>query len=109
MGYTPKSPPPGKPEFQDLYDYIQGELQSISQAFGGTDALDLRTTSREPKRPREGMIVEADGTSWDPGAGAGTYKFVNGVWTKFGNASHTHVMSDVTDAGDLAVDRKSVV
>lgn len=102
MPYTPNPPPRSDPKLSDLYDYLDQELKAIAQSMTATEALDLRTTSREPKRPREGMIAEADGTTWDPGQGAGTYKFVGGVWVKFGNAAHTHVLTDVTDAGDLA-------
>lgn len=102
MTYSPGPAPKGPPEFADFYRYVESELAAISQTLKDTDALDLRTTSKEPKRPRDGMIVDADGTSWDPGAGAGTYKYQNGLWVKFGDAAHTHVMADVTDAGDLA-------
>jgi hypothetical protein len=34
MTYSPKPPPPRKgPEFQDIYDYIDSELQSLSRAL----------------------------------------------------------------------------
>lgn len=102
MPYTPKPPPRTKPEFQDLYDYIEQELQSISRELLGSSELELRTTAKEPVRPREGMIVQADGTDWDPGEGAGTYKYENGAWVKFGDADHVHTLADVTDAGALA-------
>lgn len=102
MPYTPKPPPRTKPEFQDLYDYIEQELQSISRELLETPALELRTTAKAPARPREGMIVRADGTDWDPGEGAGTYKYEGGVWVKFGDADHVHTLTDITDAGALA-------
>jgi len=102
MPYTPKPPPRTKPEFQDLYDYIEQELQSISRELLETGQLELRTTNSEPIRPREGMIAQADGTNWDPGEGAGTYKYEAGNWVKFGDASHVHTLVDITDAGALA-------
>lgn len=102
MPYTPKPPPRTRPEFQELYDYIEQELQGISRELLGTSELELRTTSREPARPREGMIVQADGTTWDPGEGAGTYKYEAGVWKRFGDADHVHTLVDITDAGTLA-------
>lgn len=35
----------------------------------------------EPKA-QEGMIAWADGVNWDPGAGAGLYHRMEGVWNK---------------------------
>lgn len=37
-----------------------------------------------PVNPEEGMIVRADGTSWDPGSGRGFYGYDNGSWTFLG-------------------------
>lgn len=102
MPYTPKPPPRTSPEFQELYDYIEQELQSISREMLGSPELELRTTAREPVRPREGMIVQADGVEWDPGEGAGTYKYESGTWVRFGDADHVHTLTDITDAGALA-------
>ena len=36
----------------------------------------------EPDKPRDGDLVYADGTDWDPGAGEGFYGYENGVWVK---------------------------
>jgi hypothetical protein len=35
-----------------------------------------------PSNPEEGMIVVADGASWNPGSGAGTYEYKGGAWAK---------------------------
>lgn len=35
-----------------------------------------------PARPKEGMIVIADGTDWNPGSGAGAYEYKGGAWSK---------------------------
>lgn len=37
---------------------------------------------REPSKPREGMLVIADGVAWDPGAGKGAYEYKTGAWVK---------------------------
>lgn len=34
-----------------------------------------------PDRPKDGMVVIADGTSWNPGSGAGMYYYYGGGWT----------------------------
>ena len=35
-----------------------------------------------PARPREGLIVFADGTEWNPGGGKGAYQYLSGAWVK---------------------------
>jgi len=35
----------------------------------------------EPIKPRDGMVVYADGTEWNPGSGEGIYGYINGSWT----------------------------
>lgn len=65
-----------------LRNYVDGELKRISQALNETTALDLRPVHVAPLRPREGMIVFADGTDWNPGAGKGVYSYSGGAWVK---------------------------
>lgn len=36
----------------------------------------------EPARPRDGHFARADGTSWNPGAGAGLYQYQEAAWVK---------------------------
>jgi hypothetical protein len=35
-----------------------------------------------PEKPREPMIVFADGTNWNPGSGRGFYEWRSGAWFK---------------------------
>jgi hypothetical protein len=35
-----------------------------------------------PTRLKEGMIRQADGTDWNPGAGAGLYQYRSGSWAR---------------------------
>lgn len=35
-----------------------------------------------PPDPVEGMVLWADGTSWNPGAGAGLYEYRSSAWNK---------------------------
>jgi hypothetical protein len=61
--------------------WIVREIQSISQASDAPSPYSqLQELHQEPQRPRDGMIVVADGTDWDPGNGAGLYYFQTGVW-----------------------------
>lgn len=63
---------------QWLYDELQRVAYSMRQPSG----LIFEVTHAPPERAIEGMLVCADGTSWNPGAGAGLYLFLGGVWTK---------------------------
>jgi hypothetical protein len=47
-----------------------------------TKSLGLDILTEAPSAPRNGMIVYADGTSWNPGAGAGFYGYEGGLWVK---------------------------
>lgn len=84
MPYTPRTPPPFEDsELRRALDFLSEELMAIAKEFSDTIALELRPTNVEPTRPRNGMIVYADGTNWNPGAGgAGVYARVGGAWVK---------------------------
>lgn len=82
MPYTPTQMPQ-TPTIEDLRRYVQQELLLVSQdSHAGTLLLDLRPVNRAPDKPREGMVVYADGTNFNPGAGAGTYEYRSGTWNK---------------------------
>lgn len=44
--------------------------------------LTLAVLGAEPSKPTNGMLVYADGTSWNPGSGAGVYAYESGAWVK---------------------------
>ena len=76
--YTPE--PPG--EFAGSV-YIYRELLRISTALGLiAEGRFLEIRAAEPSKPREGMLVVADGTNWNPGSGKGLYERKNGSWSK---------------------------
>jgi hypothetical protein len=81
MSYQPNEPP-SLESVDELRNYLRDELRAIAREMGDMTALELRTTYTPPVRPREGMIVSADGTKWNPGGGQGIYAFVGGVWVK---------------------------
>lgn len=81
MAYTPK-PMQGITTLEQLLSYLEDELGFVSFEFSETQAVELRQSARAPTRPREGMIVSADGTNWNPGAGAGAYEYKGGAWVK---------------------------
>lgn len=82
---------------EELRSWLIEEFKTISQSLNEATELELRASKHAPIRPREGMIVHADGTSWNPGSGAGTYRYQSGAWVK------------ITAPGDLSdFARKSV-
>lgn len=54
---------------------------SMSQPM---DYIALRTLYAAPGRIFDGMTVLADGTSWNPGGGAGVYTYYGAAWNKLG-------------------------
>lgn len=82
MNYFPKNTPanPG-----DLPNYLKDELQSIASALvQPAQVLLLAKSYAAPAKLREGMVVLADGTKWNPGSGAGYYGYRNGAWAFLG-------------------------
>jgi len=87
--YQP-SPPTIAPATEDgrnLAEWIQRELQKVQSAFSDATALELRSIHVAPPLPRTGMVVYADGTSWNPGSGAGWYGYNGTLWIPLGNVA----------------------
>lgn len=83
--YRPTFPP------QDpnaLSAWLNQETQNIARAM--VDASEftlLQVNSKPPKTPsdtRIAMFAVADGVNWNPGGGAGLYRFQNNTWTFVG-------------------------
>lgn len=80
--YQPRNPPSDP---SGLAQYLKDELASISFALSNqVPYVYLQVLNVAPDKPRNGMIVEADGTNWNPGSGAGTYMRRAGAWVKLG-------------------------
>lgn len=80
--YTPTIVPTNAAE---LPDYLSRELLAIAQSFQlQAPFLSLQTLNVAPTKPREGMVVKADGTHWNPGSGAGFYGYKGGAWALLG-------------------------
>lgn len=84
MTYIPRNPPA---EPAQLQSFLMFELQKIAQEWQAWQPfLALDTLYAEPRKPRTGMIVKADGTTWNPGAGAGLYWYDGTYWRPFGGS-----------------------
>jgi len=77
--YQP-GPPPVNPE--DLPVYLTNELNRLGEVVFNLSKLRLEEAFAAPDKPRNGQLEYADGTSWDPGSGAGIYWFDGSSWTK---------------------------
>lgn len=76
--------PVTKEELYEVISFLENELTQISRAFQEYTEVELRTVKKEPKRPADGMIVSADGVSWNPGSGKGIYAYLAGQWVLLG-------------------------
>ena len=70
----------------DEYDpaWLQAELERLSVALHSLEipTMLLVPQAVAPEKPREGLVAYADGTNWNPGAGAGLYEYRAGAWYK---------------------------
>lgn len=74
-----------KPLPRSVESAVVEEFNAIAKAARDpVDYVLLNVLYAAPKRPRPGMMVEADGTHWDPGSGAGTYIYRGSAWVKLG-------------------------
>jgi hypothetical protein len=83
MTFTPKKPTPiddSNPDklgssVKDLVFYIEDELDAIAAALNDQDNSTFPPLAVEPTKPRQGLVVYADGTNWNPGNGEGLYYY----------------------------------
>ena len=80
--YVPLPPPT---QVESLGLYVQNELVRIAQNLGDLSEYTLPQLNEEPPRPRDGQLVYADGTNWNPGSGKGFYGYKTGTgWVFLG-------------------------
>lgn len=64
-----------------LTEFLSSELKKISAAINALDEGRFDPQYREPTRPKLAQIAYADGVKWDPGYGAGYYRYTGSAWT----------------------------
>lgn len=58
-------------------------ISNVNDSIDGkARILALQPLAEAPTNLIEGNVAWADGVGWDPGAGAGLYEYVGGVWSK---------------------------
>lgn len=79
--YQPGEPPSDPTQ---LARFLRDELTKLKAALDAVaDGFDP-VVYAPPAKPRAGMRRYADGTSWNPGSGAGLYRFNGSVWVFLG-------------------------
>lgn len=66
-----------------LYDIRQTVNQLINGNLGEV-RLDIKTAEPVPSDKVAGMVVYADGATWNPGSGAGIYRWSGAAWVFLG-------------------------
>lgn len=80
--YTPLNVPQDPAQ---IPAFLRNELSRIARAYADTvPLLALSALNAPPKQIREGLIVLADGTNWNPGSGSGFYGYRAGAWRFLG-------------------------
>ncbi len=69
-----------------LLSYMGRLFRDLAAALSAmrVDFVQMEVAHMVPDKPRNGMLVEADGTNWNPGSGAGLYIYRSGAWVKVG-------------------------
>jgi hypothetical protein len=68
-----------------LPQFLATELANIALASQNSNQYALLEMQyAEPKKKRDGMIVLADGVTWNPGSGAGYYGYRASAWRFLG-------------------------
>lgn len=64
------------------FEDVSNELLQIAAAMQLGRAGFVEFLHVEPEKVFEGLVVGADGTDWNPGAGQGIYAYYNSTWNK---------------------------
>jgi len=67
-------------DVKDLVSFIVRENRRIAVALDGAMPSTLTELNAAPAKPRNYMVVAADGTNWNPGSGKGAYIYYSSAW-----------------------------
>lgn len=81
VSYSPNSVPQN---ISDLSTFLRDELQRISAAISALAEGHIDVSYAAPSKPRKGDLRYADGTTWNPGSGAGIYRYTGSAWVFVG-------------------------
>lgn len=78
---------PDPPKGNDPEDIVQWVLDAISEielSLNNYAFIQLKELNVVPDKPRDGLVIFADGTNFNPGSGRGAYLYSNGAWRFLG-------------------------
>ena len=81
ISYQPGDPPADVAQMQR---FLREEQLTWTAAIDALADGFLPVVYAPPAKPRDGMLRNADGVQWDPGSGAGLYRYGAGVWNYLG-------------------------
>lgn len=72
--------------FDAVRIWVLEQFENLGAVLEGAsfEQINLAELNRAPAKPRDGMVVLADGTNWNPGSGQGFYGYYNGSWKRLG-------------------------
>lgn len=88
---------------------VQAELQRVAQILIELNEHIWVEEFAEPSKPRQGMVRYADGTTWNPGSGAGMYLYNGATWNFLqgaGGSGETNTGSNQGTDGQGVFDNK---
>lgn len=92
-------------DVEDLPQYLAQAMPALQEALNNLGDVQ-RALNVEPAKPREGDLRYADGSDWDPGSGAGLYRFTAGSWVRQASAAGIDAylaLAGGTMSGDVAM------
>lgn len=75
--YVPTEVPTDPTEMQR---YLRNELNRVAAAIAILAKGHVEFVNVAPTKPREGDIIGADGTNFNPGSGKGIYGYYSAAW-----------------------------
>jgi len=79
--YQPGDPPADLAQMQRFLREELAKLKAVTDAVANGF---LPTVYSPPAKPRDGMLRNADGAQWNPGSGAGLYRYGASKWNFLG-------------------------
>ena len=81
---TPIDAPPLTSEPRLIVEWVARQLRRIVSESALTPHVVFSVLAVEPAKPALGLVVYADGVQWDPGSGAGLYRYNGSAWVFVG-------------------------
>lgn len=85
MVFRPQPMPAGgDAHLQAVKRVVQATFENIATELQPQQFFQMAVAHVEPPKPRQGMLVYADGADFDPGSGEGLYRHDGSAWVFIG-------------------------